>query len=138
MTQSFLLSGESGLQSTQDGQGPTSQGSAIGMRNVEQIADHFDGDGRCKVFNQITVLACFELIEQAVHQLNQTRLHGVNGTTRQGAHDELAHTCVARRIVEDQAVGVVLEKRCILARLGKGGLVERLVVVLGRKLYALV
>jgi len=90
------------------------------MRDVEQIADHFDGDGRCKVCNQITLLACFELIKQAVHQLNATRLHGVNGTTRQGAHDELARTCVARRIVEDQAVGVVLEQGCILARLGKG------------------
>ena len=62
VTQFFLCRRETGLQSAQNGQGPAAQWAAIGMRNAQQIANDFDGDGTGKVFNQITAALGLQVI----------------------------------------------------------------------------
>ena len=78
------------------------------MRYGQQVANDFYRNCAGKVFDQISTTLRRDAVQQAVNQHHQTWLQIINGTARQRAHDQLAHACVQWRVIEDQAVGVVL------------------------------
>ncbi|MGY3080632.1 hypothetical protein ACVWZZ_007040 [Bradyrhizobium sp. LM6.10] len=60
---------------TEDRQRPVAQRLALVMGNVEQIADHLDGDRCGEVLDQFAITFGGDGVEQAVNQLDDIRLH---------------------------------------------------------------
>ena len=90
---------------------PLPQRPALGVRNVEQIADHLHGDGDRIILDEIDDGLVTHRVEQAVDEADQVRLEVSDDAGRQGPIDEPAHARVQRRIVEDQARRVVFVER---------------------------
>ena len=108
------------------------------MWHAQQIANDFHRNGAGKVFNQIAAALSLHVVQQVVDQLNQPGGQVVNRSARERAHDQLAHPGVQWRVVEHQAVRVVLVQRRSVAGQGvRRGVVGRF-VVLGAELHLLV
>ncbi|MGY3422813.1 hypothetical protein ACVWZW_003288 [Bradyrhizobium sp. F1.13.4] len=105
------------------------------MGHVEQIADHLDGDRCGEVLDQLAITFGGDGVEQAVDELDDIRLHPRDRARRQRAHDQAPHARMGRRVVEDEARGVVLVERGVavfrreLALLVRA---ERFCVLVGR------
>ena len=96
------------LQRTQDGQRPVSQGLALALGHVEQVADHLDWDRGGEIVDQVHLALGGDGVEQAVHQLDQIGLHAGDRARRERTHDQAADAGMGGGIVEDEARGVVL------------------------------
>ena len=96
------------LERAQNVQRPAAQGPALVVRNAQQIADDADRNRRGEVVDQIDVAFVAHGREQAVDQLDETRLHGGDMPLADRADDRAPDACVQWRVVEDQARGVVL------------------------------
>lgn len=104
---------ERGPLRAQDRQRPVAQRPALLMRHHEQVADHLDRYGGREILDQVDIALLGHAVEQAVDKGYQPGLHRRDRARRQRAHHDLAHARMQRRIVEDEAGGVVLVEGCL-------------------------
>ena len=70
--------------------------------NAKQVADHLDGDGTGKGFDQLNLVLAFHLVEKARDQEFETGFHLRQGARVHRADHDLAHAGVQGRVVEDK------------------------------------
>ena len=120
-----LLGRQHRLERTQDRKRPVAQGDALLARHGEQVADHLHRHGGGEVGDQIGAPP-WRPWHRAGRRPGPITGASMSAMARgvKRAGDDAAHARVQRRVVEDQAGGVVLE--------------EQAVAVLGRELALLV
>ena len=77
------------------------------------IADQLHRDRGGEVLDQVDRAALGGGIEQAIHQRLDARLHRAQGARRERRREQLADAGVDRRVVENQACGVVLVEQAV-------------------------
>ena len=100
-----------GFECTEDRQRPRAQRAAFRAWHVEQIADDLHRDRAGEGIDQVGLGLRADRVEQPFHQGRETGLHRGDVARRERTGDETPHPRVIRRIVEDEAGGVMLEQR---------------------------
>ena len=108
-----LLGRERRLQRAKDAKRPVAQRPALGLRDAEQIADQLHRDRRGEILDQVDGAAFGGSVEQPVDQRLDARAHHLQRARREGRRQQLADAGVNRRIVEDEAGGVVLVQQAV-------------------------
>ena len=80
---SALFCGQLELQRAKFGQRPAAQRGSFSLRHAQQVANHLHRNGRCKIFNQIATTFGLQIIQQAVNQRYEARLHACSCPVRE-------------------------------------------------------
>jgi len=97
---------------------PLPQRCALRDRDRKQVADHLDRDGCRKAGKEVMRTGAVDPVDQLVNPPDQRLFHRRKGTRVERPHHEPAHPGMERRIAEDEASGVMLEKCRAFSELG--------------------
>ena len=106
-----LRVGEAGLEAAENGHRPRRQPVAVCARHAEHVADELDRKLHREIVQEIEAPHPGDLVERARDDLLDPRPERAERPRRERRGEALAHPGVARRIVEDEAGGVVLVER---------------------------
>src|SRR5262249_37840538 len=103
-----LLRGQHRLKPTQDGERPVAQRAPLALGHPQHVTYQLDRDGRGEVRDQVHSAASGRAIEHAVYEGVDGGLQRHQRPRGERGGEQLADPTVIRRVVEDEAGGVVL------------------------------